>query len=104
MIHSDYLMIRRAVIFQPGILTGYFDGPLDGLGTAVGKEYPFQAAGFCQIGSGFSHRLRIIQVGNMDQLIDLILERLIILRHIIAQGHDRDTGGKIQIFLTFYIV
>ena len=45
----------------------------------------------------------VIKIGGMDQLIDLLFQRFIIVLVMITQCKHSDTGAKIQIFFSFHV-
>ena len=77
---------------------------LNGLGAAVGKEHLIHMGCLKQLLARLNGGLIVEQIGDMGQLVKLVLHGLCILLIPIAQRHDRNASAEIQILVSLCIV
>ena len=102
-VHGNDLMVTVSVP-QVGIFSRRFQRPFDGFRSAVCKEYLIHPAGFHHFFCCICHRLVVVQIGGVDQPVDLIFQGLIVRFISISQSKHCDSRREIQIFLSLHII
>ena len=103
MLHRYNLMICTS-IFQIGILSRNFNCSFYSLCSAVCKKYFRQSCSFYQLFCRLRHRHVVIQIGRMNDFINLFLQSLTVFRMMIPQSKNSNARCKIQIFFSFCII
>ena len=86
------------------VLARQLDGTLVCLSARVGKEYlATQMCLFYQLLGNLNHRLGGEQVGNMHQLVRLLIDRVNDCRIGITQTVYTDAGSKIDVLLALNV-
>ena len=99
----QHLVAALAVLVER-ILTSQLDGTLVCFGARVGKEYlAAQMRLFYQLLGNLNHRLGGEQVGNMHQLVRLLVDCVNDRRIGITQTVYTDAGSKIDVLLALNV-
>ena len=103
MVHCYDLMICAAIPQIP-ILHCRLECALDSLCTGICEENAIHSRDFPEHMRSLYRRLIIEIIRCVNDLIYLILERVIVFFAIVAKSEDRDPGHKIKVFLPIGVI
>jgi hypothetical protein len=92
-----------ATAFFQSVAARELDGRFVGFGSAVAKKSPIRERMAAQLPSQLRLRLNVVEIGNVQQLLGLLLDRFDDRRVAVPKTIDRDPGKKIEIFLAIGI-
>ncbi len=95
--------LELATAFFESVAARELDGRFVGFGSTVTKKSPIRERMAAELPSQLRLRLDVIEIGNMQQLLGLPLDRFDDRRVAVAKTIDRDAGKKIEIFLAIGI-
>ena len=103
MLHGNDFMIRTPVP-EPCILSCSFNRALDCLRSGVCEKYLAHAAGLRYFSRCLRHRNIVVQIGGMNNMVDLVLQCVIVFPVSVSQAENSDACRKIQIFFPIRVI
>ena len=103
MLHRNDLMVCMAIA-KVSVLAGRLDRPLDGLRSGIREKYLRQPGMGDHLLCRLQQRLMVEQIGRMNDLVDLILQRLVVCLVAVAKRKDSDSGTEVEILLPIHII
>ena len=94
----------RSPVFQVCIFARRLDRALDSLRSAVGKEDAVHTRYLFKLFRRFDSRHIVIVIRGMDDLVNLIFQRIVVRLIVVTERKHGDTGHEIQIFLSVRVI